>query len=135
MELSVLLWILGGVFICIGFGVTAWVKIIQNQNSHSEHALVRHNGLETRVVKIETILTMFGKRAATILHSPHTPELDTLLEIYVDRHYELSHAQWKRLKELCEEVIKEPHIKGDKVVFASFLSALADHKLELPEKL
>jgi hypothetical protein len=130
MNEQAILWFLGQLIVIIGSGVIAYINVILKLNDHSTMASNRHYTLDARVVKLETLLTMFGKKAANILHSPHTPELDTLLEKYVKRHYELTYEEWKRLKQLCEEVIKEPHIKGDKVVFAAFLAAVADHKLD-----
>jgi hypothetical protein len=129
---QVILWFLGEAIVLAGIIVAAYIKLLEGQNRHAANAVQRHNDLDNRVVKLETLINLFGKKAATHLHSPHTPELDVLLDAYIDRHYELSREQWQRLRELCDEVTNDKANKGDKVVFAAFLAAVADHKLELP---
>jgi len=87
-----------------------------------------------RILKIETFLSLVGQKFASILHSPHTPELDALLEIYIARDHEMNREQWKRLMELCEHTVNDPLADKEKVVMAGFLYALCEHKLSLPEK-
>jgi hypothetical protein len=117
MNETVFLWILGGYAAAI-----AWL-VLSNMQSHTE--------INTRLVKVEVVLTMFGEKAAKILHSPHTPELDSLLEHYWDNHYDLSNGEWVRLREICEEVENDPIQPGDKRALAAFVACLAYHKLRM----
>lgn len=87
-----------------------------------------------RVIRLETILSMAGEKAARILHSPHTPELDLLLEHYWDRHYELSDGEWKRLAEICGEIEGNAEADPEKRALAAGLGLLAAHKLRVPSK-
>lgn len=91
--------------------------------------------LSSRLVRIETIIEIMGIKAANVLHSPHTPELDGLLEKYVDRHYELSNEQWTRLLELCDEIEQDTTNPKDQRALAAIVSAVCCHKLKkLPPK-
>lgn len=68
MSTEVILWILGQAIFILGVGIGAYVSIVQ------------------RVAKLEVIMALVGTKAAKILHSPHTPELDALIEkLILDR--------------------------------------------------
>lgn len=86
-----------------------------------------------RVATLEARWEMVNKQAAEILHSPHTPELDILLEklvrTYEDRHYELSTVEWSSLQSYCQgikEDVTEP--KGTRLL-AGMIYSLCCHKL------
>ncbi len=81
-----------------------------------------------RVTRVETMLELLGRTAAKDLHSPHTPELDALLDKYIDRHYELSYDEWQKLLELCNKSMEE-ETNVRKATCAEFLAAICHHKL------
>lgn len=118
MSETVLITILGAYGASfIGFGAWAVAKI---------------QDMAVRVTRLETILSMAGEKAARILHSPHTPELDRLLEHYWDHHYDLSTAEWKRLAEICGEIERNMGEDPEKRALAAGLGLLAAHKLCVP---
>lgn len=90
MNQEAILWMFGIVqtVICLAItGGLAWLLIIVQ-----------------RLTKVETILALFAEKAAAILHSPHTPELDKLLEKYCDREYELSDSEWRQLMAMTFDI-------------------------------
>ncbi len=108
-----LIWILTGIFICISAGTLAYISLVQ------------------RIVKLETVLALLGEKAAKILHSPHTPELDALLEKYLDRYYELSYEEWQRLIHMCQEIEDDNKQSKECRALAAIVLAIASHKLFL----
>src|ERR1700722_13617481 len=86
------MWIIGGLmaglfamfFAVLGASITIYASLVQ------------------RITKIETTLDLIGISAAKLLHSPHTPELDELLEKYVSQTYDLTMPEWKRLVVLAK---------------------------------
>lgn len=118
MNQEAILWLLGIVqtvmLLAISAGV-AWLLVIVQ-----------------RLTKVETILAMFAERAAAILHSPHTPELDELLEKYCDREYELSEPEWRKLLFMTGEIDKDMTLPKEERVLAAIIHAAASHKLMLP---
>lgn len=100
----------------LGFG--AWLVL-------SQFALI------VRVTRIETLFEILGEKFAKVLHSPHTPELDSYLEKYVDKGYELSFNEWRELMERCEAIENDLANPKDQRLLAAFVSALCHHKLAL----
>lgn len=94
-----------------------------------------HISFSVRLAKLETMWSMVSKQAAEILHSPHTPELDALLEklvkTYENRHYELTLDEWEELQRLSQQ-IKEDELepKGTRLL-AAMVYAQCCHKLQL----
>lgn len=89
--------------------------------------------VDTRMTKLETIFSLMGDKAATILHSPHTPALDRLLEKYLDRNYELTPDEWKELVKICDEIEADTNKPKDQRALAAIVSAVCNHKLmQLP---
>lgn len=118
MDKDVLILFISGFGFCVVAGVTGYVMLVQ------------------RLSIVETVLKMIGKNAAKALHSPHTPELDALLEkylkTYTDRHYEMSRDEWKDLKDKCNIIIEDLTISKGERLLAGIIDALCSHKLELP---
>ena len=85
------------------------------------------------IVKLQTISTLYSERVATVLHSPHTPEMDALLEKfrdeYIRRHGELSREEWQRLAEMTEEIINDSEIPKGERQCAAWINAVCAHKL------
>lgn len=109
----------------IGFGT--W--LVKSRSDIADKATENHHSLDRRLTKIETLIEVWGTKAASILHSPHTPELDALLEKYADRHYELTMAEWRRLLDLCEEIERDTTIERERRSLAGWLAMVAHHKL------
>lgn len=65
MNTDVTLFIAGQAVVILGIGIGAYTSIVQ------------------RVTKLEAIVSLLGDKAAKILHSPHTPELDALIEKHI----------------------------------------------------
>lgn len=88
----------------------------------------------TRITRIEAVLSLWSESMARVLHSPHTPELDKLLEKYLNRHYELSNDEWTRLRELCNEIEANKDEGKESRALAGFLAVVAEHKLAMPPR-
>lgn len=125
MNSEVAMWV-GGFLILGAYGVAgAALKIALAAYRHISDRSEEHG---EKIVRIETMLEIQGKTMARKLHSPHTPELDALLEKYYARHYELNMKEWERLLDLCEAAIKENE-GTDKADYAEFLAGVCHHKL------
>ena len=118
-----MLWIFGviisGLSMIIGAGV-GWAFTTSN-----------------RITRVETLVSTFSRKAGEILHSPHTPELDALLEKYVksyqDRHYELTYAEWEDLKRQCDALENDQTLAKGERLLAAMVSSVCEHKLLLPK--
>lgn len=91
--------------------------------------LAAHSEIKERLIVIETTINLMGLNAAKSLHSPHTPELDTLLEKYIDREYELTVDEWDALLHTCETIMEDKIESHGYRVNAAFLAAICHHKL------
>jgi hypothetical protein len=78
--------------------------------------------LKERVVRIETTFSLFNEKAATILHSPHTPELDAALEELLasyDKNRDMTQEQWTNLLRLVEQIENDKELaKGERLIAA-----------------
>lgn len=100
----------------VGAGLAAYIALIQ-----------RVTRLE---VKFEMFVMMVGEKAARALRSPHTPELDVLLDKYIDEHYELTLAEWMMLKNMCDEMASnEVDFSKTERSLAGWIAAVCEHKL------
>lgn len=92
-----------------------------------------HSELNTRVTKLEAVMALFGQKAAKILHSPHDPYgIDSLLDKYLDRNYELTMHEWAVLGQQCEAIQDDVTKPKDERTLAAWLSAVSQHKLFKP---
>lgn len=128
MEKDVILWILGVAQVIVAAGV-AW-----NWKSHNKHQ-ENHTEVIVRLVKLEVLWSMMNKQAAEILHSPHTPELDLLLEklvkTYNDRNYELTCKEWEQLQEMTQKLKEDENEPKGSRLLAAMVYAQCCHKLQL----
>lgn len=120
MDKDYILWLLGVLVLCFGGGLAGFLRLNDRIATVIE-----------RVVKMEVIISLLGETAAKVLHSPHTPELDALLEKYCDRYYELSNPEWTRLLEICTMIESNPKISKQERALAGFILAVSSHKLFL----
>lgn len=109
--IQILQWAVGGVYVCIAAGVAFAFNNVQ------------------RITRIEALIETIGINAAKVLHSPHTPELDELLEKYIDRNYELSVEEWAALYKMCDAILHDLTLSKQERGLAGFVTALAEHKL------
>lgn len=81
--------------------------------------------VSVRVTRIETVMIMFSKNAAKVLHSPDDHlGLDELVEKYLNNHYDLTNAEWKQLELRCEEIINDPMVDKSERLAAAQLHAI-----------
>jgi hypothetical protein len=86
--------------------------------------------LAQRITRLETFFEVFGRKAAQILHSPHTPELDNYLEKYIANT--MSDGDWIELMKLCDALeicLLKPK---EERVLAAIISIHCRKKLGLP---
>lgn len=89
-------------------------------------------GMDGRLIRIETMLELWGHKSAMVLRSPHSPELDGMLDKYVNRDYELTKDEWLRLNCMCEEIESNVSLPKQERALAALISATCHHKLSLP---
>lgn len=120
MEKEIFMWVLGGLqAILVAFCVFVLRSCFDNSR---------------RLTIIETMLKLMNKQAAEILHSPHTPELDILLEklviTYEDRHFELSVPEWEKMLTICQGIKEDlTEAKGTRLL-AGMVYLQCVHKLQ-----
>lgn len=112
MNETVLIWIFGAIFTLIA-GLFIFCFQINN-----------------RLVRIETMLEVYGKKVARQLHSPTNHHgLDGYLDKYIDNNYDMSQKEWEELQKKCDELIRNAHASDMEKGQAAFISALCTHKL------
>lgn len=89
--------------------------------------------LVQRITRVETIISMWNTKFAEILHSPHTPELDALLEklvkSYRDKHFDLTMAEWTELQKMTCELENDTTLAKGERMLAGMVNATCEHKL------
>lgn len=89
MTTEVTLFVLGQAIFILGIGIGAYVSVVQ------------------RVTKLEAIVSLLGEKAAKILHSPHTPELDALIEKHIED--KLEDGEIDRFLQMLLDVENDPN--------------------------
>ena len=74
-------------------------------------------------------MDLIGINSAKSMHSPHTPDLDALLEKYIDRGYELNQSEWTELLNECERRMEDKNESQGYRINAAILAAICHHKL------
>lgn len=110
MSEAIQLWLFGG--------FTAWMAFVTAM--WQLHAI--------KLARIELTLKVFLKGAAKIMHSPHTPQLDALLEAYMSQNGELTLAQWAEVQKLCQEIVDDSNDRDERRTLAAFWVAMSHHK-------
>lgn len=128
MSETLLIFLIGGsyafCFAATGGGILTMMRI------YDRMALI-DNESSKRISKLEAVLSMVADKAANILHSPHTPELDSLLEKYGKQNYSLTCEEWSRLIGLTDEIETDLSVPKPERVLAGFINAIARHKIKL----
>jgi hypothetical protein len=76
---------------------------------------------------------MISAQAAKLLHNDDDKHgLDYYIDIYLDRHYELSPKEWNELLSNFERVMNDETKSTDTRLAASLVFHICRHKLMLP---
>lgn len=92
------------------------------------------DNLTGRVIRIETAFSLFNEKAANILHSPHTPELDLALEKLVvayQKNHDLKMEEWRELLRLVELIENDRELLHGERLIAAMISTTCRVKLEM----
>lgn len=125
MEKDVLMWVFGILISIIGFVIGLIIKSLNN---------IGRDYIETvqRLTKMEATIQYMGYVSAKAAHSPHNPELDSLLEKYYrqyeEKDYDLSDEDWSKLALLCQEILDDVNLPNGYRVSVGFVLALCKHK-------
>lgn len=101
MSETVVLWLLGQAIFVTLIVVGGFIKL-QNENKDE------FRKMGERITKLESFketFEIFGKKAIELMHSPHTPELDAIIEKY--QRNQMADADWRRMLELCEQAERD----------------------------
>ena len=82
-----------------------------------------------RITRLETFFEVLGKKAANILHSPHTPELDSFIEKYVSD--KMLPDDWQHLLRLVDDVEGNLDRPKEERALAAMVAAACRKKLNL----
>jgi hypothetical protein len=88
--------------------------------------------LKVRTVRIETTFSLYNEKAANILHSPHTPELDSALEQLLkcyNENRDMTQDQWANLLRLVEQIENDREIAKGERMLAAMVSTTCRVKL------
>jgi hypothetical protein len=88
--------------------------------------------LKVRIVRIETTFSLYNEKAANILHSPHTPELDVALEQLLkcyNENRDMTQDQWANLLRLVEQIENDREIAKGERMLAAMVSTTCRVKL------
>jgi hypothetical protein len=88
--------------------------------------------LKVRIVRIETTFSLYNEKAANILHSPHTPELDVALEQLLkcyNENRDMTQDQWVNLLRLVEQIENDREIAKGERMLAAMVSTTCRVKL------
>ncbi len=118
MDSDVLKWALGTLLAIVGTAAPFFARM---------------RGVETRVAQLETKVDLFWKsvadRAASLLHSPHTPVLDRLLERY--QRQEISTDELQRLIVMLRDIEVDATIDSGLRFAASVMLSAIEQRYEL----
>lgn len=85
-------------------------------------------------VKITVAVNLFvdslGEKLAKALHADDDHlKIDSLLDKYLDRHYELSFQEWAELKNRCNDILNNEKVSVLERSLAGMLASVCEHKL------
>lgn len=113
MDKEIALWIIGLFVTVVVAPVVGF--ILTRSFSHGD----RLTKIETDISWIRDTFAVAGKKAARVLHSPHTPVLDALLEKYEAET--ISWSEVNRLYKMLEDIINDLKLGKDVRMAASIL--------------
>jgi hypothetical protein len=118
-NIEIILWVLGGVFVCIAAGAGGFLKL---------YAMIYD--LRESLGRLETKFEMLGFSAARVLHSPHTPELDALLEKYSEGC--MMGEDWMKLEKLVLLIETDVTLPKEERALAGIIRAVCHDKTGRP---
>ncbi len=127
------IWLLGQSVVMLGIGVGAYIRMTERVTKLEATV---HTDLHDRVVALEAVLELLGKRAAKLLHSPHDPwGIDVFLDHYIANDYDLPDTEWESLSKKLKEVQQLGNTDAKVLAMlvetlAGFAQALAKHKMQ-----
>jgi hypothetical protein len=114
MDKDVLLWIFGCGVGIIGTLLGIIWKSLSNQVCELQK---KEDSISNRITALETKIEIFwralSEKAASVLHSPHTPKLDMLLERY--NNSLLTNEELKELITMLNEIERSEEDKATKL--------------------
>ena len=133
---EVIMWIVGQGIVLLLFMLGAFGAIIIYIGKTSERVSAleavssANDGMSERLAKIEALSDIMLKKAARILHSPHTPILDGYLEKYY--HNQMGDTDWRELLNLCDQ--EEHDLTNEKArrILAAFIAEHCRRRLHIP---
>lgn len=131
MDKNALMWFLGGL-IALAKGL---IIVLFNKLTTLETTMI---GIDKRLVVVETnfkwmlsVMEDLPKKAAKVLHSPHTPELDALLEMFHDG-IPMTRVQMGRMQEILQVMEDNLSIEKGVRLHASILLSYVNCKSACP---
>lgn len=81
-------------------------------------------------IAVNIFIDSLGDKLAKALHNDDDHlGLDTLLDKYLDRNYELSFSEWVMLKDHCNKVLNNKDCSQIEKSLAGMLAAVCEHKI------
>lgn len=88
--------------------------------------------LNNRLIRFETMLELWGRKAAKLLHSPSNHlGMDELIDKYLDRNYELTWDEWTQWLALCIAVEQDDSKTPSERLLAAGMGTICEHKLHM----
>lgn len=92
--------------------------------------VVVYVSLAQRITRLETFFEVFGRKAAQILHSPHTAELDNYLDKYLANT--MVDSDWSELLRLVEDLENDTSKPKEERGLAAIVGVHCRKRLGLP---
>lgn len=109
-------WLFGGYATAIALLAAAILKIRDQQTKNQ--------------VAIDLFIDSLGDKLARALHADDDHlKIDSLLDKYIDRNYEMDFEEWQELRTRCEHILINPSVTQVERSLAGMLSAVCTHKL------
>lgn len=122
---EIILFMLGGVGLCIAAGTGAVMML-----------LGKISDIRERVIALEIRFELSDRGMARVAHSPHNPYgWDEKIDKYLNRHYEMTMAEWQEWFNRCEVVINDESKPMEDRILAVQLAQICRHKMMLPPPL
>ena len=81
-------------------------------------------------VAMDLFIDSLGEKLAKALHADDDHlKIDSLLDKYMDREYEMDYAEWFELKNRCNHIMENKDISQLERSLAGMLAAVCEHKL------
>lgn len=110
---DVFMWVVGGLAVWNAAMTTVGFSMVQ------------------RVARLEGAVSLIGKNAAKVLHSPNNHHgMDKLLDKYINPKVTLTSEEWTQLQVKCEMTLNDQSVSKDERFFAGIVHAMCVARLE-----